>query len=109
MANKPNQNTVKKIVDSLVAEFSPQKVILFGSGVASFGDDQSDIDLLIIKETKESFFIRLADARRAVAGTHKGIPLDLLVLTPQELADRLNRGDQFIKDITEKGRVLYAA
>ncbi|MCH8988809.1 MAG: nucleotidyltransferase domain-containing protein [Chloroflexi bacterium] len=109
MANKPNKNTVKNIVDSLVAQFSPQKVILFGSGVAGSGDAQSDIDLLIIKETDESFFNRLADARRAVAGTHNGIPLDLLVLTPQELKERLDRGDQFIKDITEKGRLLYGA
>ena len=62
-----------------------------------------------IKETDETFFNRLLDARRAVAGTHKGIPLDLLVLTPWELKNRLDRGDQFIKDITEKGQLLYAA
>lgn len=109
MADNLKKNTVKDIVDSLVEEFSPQKVILFGSRVADSGDAQSDIDLLIIKETDESFFNRLADARRAVAGTHNGIPLDLLVLTPQELKERLDRGDQFIKDITENGRLLYAA
>ena len=73
------------------------------------GDAQSDIDLLIIKETDDSFFNRLTDARRAVAGTHNGVALDLLVLTPQELKERLDKGDQFIRDITETGRLLYAA
>ncbi len=109
MVKKPNTNTVKKIVDSLVEGYSPQRVILFGSRVADTGDAQSDIDLLIIKDTDDSFFNRMADARRAVAGTHDGIPIDLLVLTPQELKQRLDKGDQFIKDITEKGRLLYAA
>ena len=109
MASKPNKNTVKIIVDSLVENFSPQKVILFGSGVPGSGNTQSDIDLLIVKDTDESFFNRLADARRAVAGTHNGIPLDLLVLTPEELKERLDKGDQFFKDITEKGQLLYAA
>ncbi len=109
MASKANDNTVQKIVDSLVENFSPQKVILFGSGVTGSGDTQTDIDLLIVKDTDEGFFNWLSDARRAVAGTHNGIPLDLLVLTPQELKERLDKGDQFFKDITEKGRLLYAA
>jgi len=35
--------------------------------------------------------------------------LDLLVRTPQQLAERLALGDFFLRDITEKGKVLYAS
>jgi hypothetical protein len=31
------------------------------------------------------------------------------VLTPEELATRLAKGDQFLAEIIEKGEVLYAA
>ncbi len=109
MNGEGDKETVRKIVEKLVAEYSPQKVILFGSHAAGKPDSDSDIDLLIIKDTQESFFDRLASARRVVSGTHKGIPLDLLVLTPQELDARLRKGDQFLTEITEKGQLLYAA
>jgi len=87
----------------------PQKIVLFGSRVTGKPGSDSDIDLLIIKETNETFFNRLVSARRALSGTHKGIPLDLLVLTPGELEARLREGDQFLAEITEKGQLLYAA
>jgi hypothetical protein len=35
--------------------------------------------------------------------------LEILVLTPQEVTERLAVGDQFMTEILEKGRVLYAA
>jgi hypothetical protein len=34
--------------------------------------------------------------------------LDLLVRTPQQLAERLALGDFFLQEVVEKGKVLYA-
>jgi predicted nucleotidyltransferase len=109
MNRKVDKDTVQLIVERLVSEYSPERVFLFGSHAYGAPDGDSDIDLLVIKDTQESFFDRLTSARRAVTGTHKGIPLDLLVLTPGELAARLEAGDQFLAEITEKGQLLYAA
>lgn len=106
---KVGKDTVQLIVERLIAEYSPERVFLFGSHAYGAPDGDSDIDLLVIKDTQESFFDRLTSARRVVTGTHKGIPLDLLVLTPDELAARLEAGDQFMAEITEKGQLLYAA
>jgi hypothetical protein len=36
------------------------------------------------------------------------IPLETLVLTPQEVSSRLAIGDQFLREILDKGEVLYA-
>lgn len=47
--------------------------------------------------------------RRIVAGAHRGIPLDPIVLTPEEVTRRLNRGDQFLAAILQEGDVVYAA
>jgi predicted nucleotidyltransferase len=84
-------------------------VILFGSHAHETAHSDSDIDLLIIKETPESFFDRVATVRQAVSGFHKGIPFDPLLLTPSEVQARVKAGDQFIAEILERGEVLYAA
>lgn len=109
MRCQADTDVVQMIVEKLRADYSPKKVILFGSRVVGSRSRDSDIDLLIIKDTQESFFDRLASARLVVTGTHRGIPLDLIVLTPEELETRLRKGDQFLREIAENGRLLYAA
>ena len=109
MGSKNFEEMAQRVVDSLVSGYSPQKVILFGSYAYGTPDRDSDIDLLIIQDTPERFFDRLTTVRKIVAGTHKGVPIDLLVLTPKEVEERLKAGDQFIGEILEKGRVVYAA
>lgn len=97
------------MVARLVAHYAPQKIILFGSYAHGEPDEDSDIDLLIIKETSERFLDRMTTVRRLTQGTHRFIPFDPIVLTPSELEERLRIGDQFIAGIVEKGKLLYAA
>lgn len=47
---------IQKIVQRLVAGYAPEKIVLFGSYAYGQPDADSDIDLLIIKATKERFF-----------------------------------------------------
>ncbi len=103
------EELAQRVVDKLVSSYFPQKVILIGSYAYGMPDKDSDIDLLIIKDTHERFFDRLTAVRKAVAGTHKGVPIDPLVLTPEEVEERIQAGDQFIGEILEKGRVVFGA
>ena len=107
MSGQSSEELIQRIVDKLVAEYAPQQVILFGSYAYGTPDRDSDIDLLIIKETEEPFIERVAEARRAMAGTHENVPTDILVMTPAEISVRLGKGDHFIEDIVGKGRSLY--
>ena len=109
MSSKNNEELVQRVVKKLVSDYSPLKIILFGSYAYGLPDSDSDIDLLIIKDTQESFFDRLTIVRKVVSGTHRGIPFDPLVLTPGEVEVRLQARDQFIEEILEKGRVVYAS
>jgi len=99
---------IQKIVDRLVDQYPPQKIILFGSYAHGRPGPDSDIDLLIIKATGEGFLERLYTVRRVTVGTHPGIPFDPIVLTPTEIEHRLETGDQFLREILDKGEVLYA-
>ena len=71
-------------------------------------NDDSDIDLLVVKETTESPLERRLHVRRLVADPRRRIPFSPLVLTPDELSRRLAAGDVFYQEIMRRGKVLYA-
>ena len=107
--NAQVQAAIHEIVRRLVAEVGPQEIILFGSHAYGEPHADSDIDLLIIRATTEGFLERIAGTRRVASGAHPRIAFDPIVLTPQEVEQRLRAGDQFIAEIVQRGEVLYAA
>jgi predicted nucleotidyltransferase len=101
------RRVIQNMVQKLINEYSPRKLVLFGSYAYGHPGQDSDIDLLIIKETSERFIDRWVTVQRILTGLHPSVPVETLVLTPQEIQARLAIGDQFIKEILEKGEVLY--
>ncbi|MDI6736045.1 MAG: nucleotidyltransferase domain-containing protein [bacterium] len=110
--NPANITLIKKIkndiVEKLKNEYNPERIILFGSYGYGKPTDDSDVDLLIVKDTNESFHQRIVTVRRLLFTIQQGFGLDVIVINPEELAKRLEIGDQFIEEITTKGEVLYA-
>ena len=106
---KPQVDEILERIGALLREhYEPEQIILFGSYAYGQPDEESDIDLLIIKQTDKPFFQRLAELRSIVSETRRGYSFEPVVLTPKELKERLKRGDQFFQTIIEKGTVLYA-
>ncbi len=99
---------IQRVKEVLKAQYRPERIILFGSLVSHRGTAESDIDLLIVKRTPQPFHQRLATVRRLVSPYRRGIPFDPIVVTPEELRQRLAQGDQFLADILRSGKVLYA-
>ena len=99
------QKEVKKIVDQIVENYKPEKVILFGSFASGKPKENSDVDLLVIKKTKERFttrLLRVAELIKSSLGT------DILVYTPKEWESALEEENYFIKEIAQKGKLVYA-
>lgn len=109
IGSEDRRRVIQNILRKIVAEYVPQKVILFGSHAYGEPGPDSDIDLLIIKETSERFIDRWVTVRRILSDPGRRVPIETLVLTPQEVSRRLAIGDQFVAEIIEKGEVLYAA
>ncbi len=97
---------LKAIANRLRDRYGAQRVILFGSAARNEVTEHSDIDLLVIAVTKERFYERMASVLATVRDLSLGMPLSPLVLTPEELADRLGRGDQFVHEIVHDGVAL---
>ncbi|HXH09569.1 MAG TPA: nucleotidyltransferase domain-containing protein [Alphaproteobacteria bacterium] len=86
--------------------YQPQRVILFGSAARGEADADSDLDVLVIKDTPEPFVQRLeAMARLCPAGVHA----DIVVYTPDELQRMVEDGNPFILRALEEGKVIYEA
>lgn len=95
---------IKQVVEQIVEQFHPQKVILFGSHAYGKPHTESDVDILVIMET------RLSGAQQAVKilqAINANFGIDLVVYTPQRLAQRLQWGDSFLLEVVTRGRVLY--
>ena len=103
------KNVIRLILQRLISEYAPRKVILYGSYAYGEPGPDSDIDLLIIKDTSDRFIDRWVTVQGILTGTHPSLPVETLVLNPQEVEDRLAVGDQFIAEILRRGEVLYVA
>lgn len=94
-----------RIKDVIIREYSPEKIILFGSLSSGGIHEWSDIDLVIVKRTKERFIERLHKVRLMI-NPQEGV--DFIVYTPEEVEELKRSGRRFfIKEIMEKGEVLY--
>ncbi len=95
------------VIRRLQTAYSPKQIILFGSYATGRPTRESDLDLLIVKETTKPFHQRLFEVRRLVSPVLQGHPFDPIVVTPKELKQRLARGDQFLQEIVAKGKRVY--
>lgn len=107
-AKSKTPDVLSRMVDVLVREYQPEKIVLFGSYAYGTPHADSDFDILIVKDSPQPFFQRLFEVRRLVSEVRHGYAFDFIVLSPVEIEERLQRGNQFIKEILERGVVMYA-
>lgn len=100
------EKEIQKVTDTIIKEFKPEKVVLFGSYAWGSPQKDSDIDLFIIKDDKTKNIREMAiDLEKILID--RDMPLDLLVYKPDQVAKRLSMSDRFVKKIWEEGKVLY--
>jgi uncharacterized protein len=95
---------IEDVVNQIAARFHPQRITLFGSYAYGQPRSESDVDLLVVMDTPLS---EVQQAIQILQSIHYRFGLDLLVYTPQRLAHRLELGDPFLIEITNRGMVMY--
>lgn len=98
------RHAIKKFTAEVGQRFKPARIILFGSYAYGKPTPDSDVDLLVVMPCKGRSLDAALKVRLAVDA---GFPLDLIVRTPRELRRRLALGDFFLREIVNKGEVLY--
>jgi predicted nucleotidyltransferase len=101
------QDELNYITETIVTNYQPEKIVLFGSFAYGKHTPDSDIDMLIIKETKEEPRARRMKLRKLIYQKYIEHPFSPLVYTDAELKHRLSLGDFFLREIIEQGKTLY--
>lgn len=97
-------NKVQRIIDELVRNYQPEKVILFGSRVGGKTHKWSDVDLVAIKRTSKNFYDRIGEASSSFKHI---LPVDVIVYTPEEF-EQMAMESRFVKEqVIKKGKVIY--
>jgi predicted nucleotidyltransferase len=99
------EEALQEMVHRLATGLHPQKIMLFGSYVSGIPSADSDVDLLVIVDTQARPVDRYVRVSRLLRP--RPFPLDILVKTPAEIMQALDREDPFIGEIMTRGRVLY--
>lgn len=86
-----------------IKKFNPKAIILFGSAARGEMKKDSDLDLLVVMDTKKPFTDRMRDLRTQI---RTSTPLDLIVLTPKEVRE-LPKKSTFFSQIMKEGKLLY--
>ena len=96
---------IRRFARRIAERFRPDKIILFGSYAYGNPHNESDVDLLVIMPTKNAIdqSIRIKTAFKRL------FSLDLIVRTPWQIERGLKDDNWFLREIMEKGKVLYEA
>ena len=98
------EEELQRYLPLLQQYYHPHKIVLFGSMVTGQIQTWSDIDLMIVTETRLRFLDRTKEVMQVL---QPRVGLDVLVYTPDEF-DQLFRERPFFRtEILGKGKVLY--
>lgn len=98
------RNELDRIVQVLVKDYSPEKIILYGSMARGQIKEWSDLDIVVIKDTDRRFYDRIGSLLHL---TKPSVGVDFLVYTPEEFRE-MSEYNMFIQqEVIEGGKVLY--
>ena len=95
---------IRQLSDTIVREFRPERVILFGSYASGTAREDSDIDLLVVMHFRGN---RVRKAVEILDKIKTRAAVDLMVRTPEDVQRRVGLNDFFLKSILDKGTVLH--
>src|ERR1700682_3887294 len=96
---------IRRFARRIAERFQPDKIILFGSYAYGKPHEESDVDLLVIMRTKNA----IDQSIRISLAFEQLFSLDLIVRTPWQIERGLKDDNWFLREIIEKGKVLYEA
>jgi len=98
--------TIRSLARHIARRFNPEEIILFGSHAYGRPTEWSDVDLLVVMDTPKGEIETSLEIVKALPDIMFSV--DVLARSRSFISRRKKIGDRFMKEITEKGKVLYA-
>ena len=89
----------------LLKRYNIQKALLFGSLARGDASPRSDVDLILVQNTKQRFLERYDGMLMEISKVVPDRDVDVLIYTPDELEKLASR--RFIRQAFSEGRVIY--
>lgn len=97
---------IKEVTDILKNTFDPQKIVLYGSYARDRYAAASSLDILVVADSRLSFFERIQKAREVTKGNNPTI--EPLVYTPEEFRFMIEEeGEGYLEKAITEGEILY--
>ncbi|HUU26508.1 MAG TPA: nucleotidyltransferase domain-containing protein [archaeon] len=96
---------IEEMVRRIVEKFHPEKIILFGSWARGTAAPDSDVDLLVVLPVQGSRRSKAMEIDYALAD--RDLPLDLIVVTPEQFEREKQLIGTFIRPAVLEGKILY--
>ncbi|MDO9231006.1 MAG: nucleotidyltransferase domain-containing protein [bacterium] len=107
MESSITKEKIQEVVDKIAKDHNPEKIILFGSWAWGKPTKDSDVDLLIVKESQKKGREIAYEIDRSIS--HRPFAIDILAYTPQEVKEKVEKDrNLFIEDVIINGKILYA-
>jgi len=102
-----HSKTIDELIQRIVEEVHPLRIILFGSAARGEMEPNSDIDLLVVMP--EGVLRRRTAQLLYQKITRLGAPFEILVATPHDLQKHKDKIGLIYRTILQEGREVYAA
>lgn len=96
---------INEIIKKIVKNFNPQKIILFGSYSNGTPTEESDLDLLIIKDSDLPTRLQNRKVRKILGGLK--VPVDVIVKTTEEFETYKDIIGTIVYPANKFGKVIY--
>ena len=100
-----DNKTISNIVFRIADNTHPDKIFLFGSYATGQANEDSDIDLLVVKDTLEPRHKRSIEIQRLLKGSK--LPVDILVYTNDEFERERTINYSFVNSAIQGAKLLY--
>jgi predicted nucleotidyltransferase len=97
--------TITQMVQKIVAAFAPVAVVLFGSHARGTARPDSDVDLLVVMPVQGA--VRAAVSKIYGVLRDRTVPVDVVVVTPEQVKRYRNQVGTIIYPALREGQVLY--
>jgi predicted nucleotidyltransferase len=95
---------LEKVLKIIITQIDPERIILFGSRARGDFEEDSDYDLLIVKEGgSRKMLKKVYDSFSGI-----GVPVDMIVVDSKKLKDRLDDPFMIYGQAFKEGTVIYA-
>jgi UTP:GlnB (protein PII) uridylyltransferase len=103
------EDQIQAVVQRIVEGYAPDRIILFGSYAYGTPTEDSDLDLLVIKQNAEAKRSERSIAIWSLLWGTQMPAMDILIRTPAEMEQAAGIFQSVETIAEQQGRLLYAA